>query len=58
MLELGVRILDELRRKVFGRPTREVDVDLGLVVVVYLNRRAPQVLAESNKIFLTGGEDA
>ena len=31
---------------------------LGLVVVIYLNRRAPQALAESNKIFLTGGEDA
>jgi len=31
---------------------------LGLVVVIYLNRRAPQTLAESNKIFLTGSEDA
>jgi len=31
---------------------------LGLIIVIYLNRRAPQVLAESNKIFLTGGEDA
>jgi len=31
---------------------------LGLIIVIYLNRRAPKTLAESNRIFLSGGEDA
>jgi amino acid transporter len=30
---------------------------IGLIVVIYLNRRAPKTLAESNRIFLSGGED-